>query len=206
MKTFDILASQDVLEKTKEALTKNGFLPEVVATGEEALARIKELIPSGVSVMNGSSRTLDEIGFITYLKEGSHGWNNLHANIVAEKDPAKQALLRQQSVFSEYFLSSVHALTENGELVIASNSGSQLPSLSFTSPNLILVVGTQKITSNLDEAMTRLKEYVFPLEDARMKEVGMGGSFISKLLVLNREPSFMGRKAHILLVKEKLGF
>ena len=206
MKTFDILASQDVLEKTKEALTKNGFLPEVVATGEEALARIKELIPSGVSVMNGSSRTLDEIGFITYLKEGSHGWNNLHANIVAEKDPAKQALLRQQSVLSEYFLSSVHALTENGELVIASNSGSQLPSLSFTSPNLILVVGTQKITSNLDEAMTRLKEYVFPLEDARMKEVGMGGSFISKLLVLNREPSFMGRKAHILLVKEKLGF
>jgi L-lactate utilization protein LutC len=163
MKTFDMLASQDVLNKTKEALTKNGFLPEVIATGKESLARIKELIPTGVSVMNGSSRTLDEIGFISYLKDGEHGWNNLHANIVAEKDPAKQGMLRQQSSLSEYFLSSVHALTENGELVIASNSGSQLPSLAFTSPNLILVVGTQKITSNLDEAMVRLKEYVFPL-------------------------------------------
>jgi hypothetical protein len=206
LKTFDQLAGEEVISKTEKALTENGFLPETVATGRDALERIKALIPAGVSVMNGSSRTLNEIGFISYLKENKHGWNNLHDAILAEKDPAKQATLRKQSVLSDYYLGSVHALTETGDLVIASNSGSQLPHLVFTSPNIILVVGTQKITKDVDEAIKRLKEYVFPLEDARMKSVGMGGSFISKMLILNREQAFMGRKFHIILVNEKLGF
>jgi len=205
-KTFNSLASKDIINKTTKALIEKGFLAETVNTSLEALIRIKELIPAQTSVMNGSSRTLEEIGFVTYLKEGKHNWNNLHKMILEEKEEDKQALLRKQSILSDYYLGSVHALTQNGELVIASNSGSQLPHLDFTSPNIILVVGTQKITENLDEALKRLNEYVFPLEDARMKSVGMGGSFISKLLILNREPSFMGRKFHIILVNEKIGF
>jgi L-lactate utilization protein LutB len=203
---YDTMPNKDVIEKTEKALSENGFLPETVATKAEALERIKELIPSGVSVMNGASRTLEEIGFINYLKAGKHGWHNLHEAVLAEKDPAKQASLRKKSVLSDYYLGSVHALTESGELVITSNSGSQLPHLVFTSPNIILVVGMQKITPDLETALNRLKEYVLPLEDERMKSVGMGGSFVSKLLIVNREPTFMGRQFHIILVKEKLGF
>ncbi|MBI4175550.1 lactate utilization protein [Candidatus Berkelbacteria bacterium] len=200
------LAPPKVLKTTMKALSERGLLPELVPTRADVLARIKALIPAGASVMNGSSRTLEEIGFIDYLKLGQHGWNNLHAEIVAEKDPDKQALLRKQSVLSDFYLGSVHAVAETGELVIASNSGSQLPQVVFTSANLILVVGAQKITPNLDAALARVKEYVLPLEDARMKEVGMGGSFISKLVIFNREPSFSGRKVHLLFVNERLGF
>jgi L-lactate utilization protein LutB len=205
-KKYDELASQDVINRTKKALEARGFLPEVVDTGAEALKRIKELIPPDASVMNGSSRTLEEIGFVEYLKADKHGWNNLHKNIVEERDVEVQKLLRKQSVLSDFYLGSVHALSEAGELVIASNTGSQLPHLVFTSQNIILIIGTQKITPTLEDAVTRLKEYVFPLEDARMKETGASGSFISKLLILNREPAFTGRKFHIILVNEKLGF
>jgi L-lactate utilization protein LutB len=190
-----------------EALTKSGHLPQLVQSKAEALEKIKTLIPVGASVMNGSSRTLEEIGFVQYLKDGKHGWNNLHEAILAEKDPVKQGVLRKQSVLSDFYLGSAHAVSETGEIVVASNSGSQLPHLAFTSPNIILVVGTQKITPNLDSALARLKEYVLPLEDARMKSAGVAaGSFISKLLIINREPSFMGRKVHIIFVNEKLGF
>src|SRR3989344_4164646 len=203
---YDTLASIDIINKTIKALEERGFLPELVASGVEALSRIKELIPSGAAVMNGSSRTLDEIGFVKYLKEEAHGWNNLHEAILTEKDKAKQMTLRKQSVLSDFYLGSVHAVAETGEIVIASNSGSQLPHIAFTSPNIILVVGAQKITPDVDTAIARLKEYVFPLEDARMKEAGMGGSFISKVLILSREQSFMGRKFHVLFVNEKLGF
>ena len=203
---YDKLSASAVVEATMKALTEHGFLPESVANGAEALARIKALIPAGVSVMNGSSTTLQEVGFVDYLKEGKHGWNNLHTAILAEKDPAKQAALRMQSSLSDYYLGSVHALAQTGELVIASASGSQLPHLAYTSKNLILVVGTQKIEPDLATALARVKDYVFPLEDARMKSVGMGGSVIAKLLILNREPAFMGRKVHIILVNEKLGF
>ena len=203
---YDTLAPVDSINKTIQALTERGFLPESVASGAEALSRIKELIPVGASVMNGSSRTLGEIGFVQYLKDGKHGWNNLHEAILAEKDPVKQMALRKQSVLSDFYLGSAHAIAETGEIVIASNSGSQLPHIVFTSPNIILVVGTQKITPDLDTAVARLKEYVFPLEDARMKEVGMGGSFISKMLIINKEQSFMGRKFHVIFVNEILGF
>lgn len=203
---YDILASNDSVQKTMAALTQLGYLPEFVKSRSEALSRIKDLIPADASVMNGSSRTLEEVGFVQYLKDGKHGWNNLHETILAEKDMVKQTLLREQSVLSDFYLGSAHALSQTGEIVIASNSGSQLPHTAFTSQNVILVVGTQKITPTLDTALARLEEYVFPLEDARMKETGMGGSFISKLLILKKEQPFMGRKFHIILVGEKLGF
>jgi len=115
-------------------------------------------------------------------------------------------ILRRQSVLSDYYLGSVHAVAQTGQLVIASNSGSQLPHIVFTSPNLIFVVGLQKLTPSLDAALSRVREYVLPLEDKRMKDVGMGGSAISKLLIFEREQAFMKRKVNIIFIKEKLGF
>jgi hypothetical protein len=64
--------------------------------------------------MNGASTTLQQIGYVDYLKEGKHGWNNLHDGILAEKDTAKQAELRKHSVVSDYYVGSVHALTDTG--------------------------------------------------------------------------------------------
>ena len=206
MKTYDTLANKETIKKTIDALAGRGVKGIYAENGAEALEKIKMLIPQGVSVMNGSSRTLEEIGFVDYLKSGNHGWRNLHAEIIAEKDPVKQMALRQQAVSSDYYLGSAHAVAETGQLVIASNSGSQLPHIVFTSQNLILVVGAQKIAPDLDAALARVREYVLPLEDARMKSVGMGGSAISKLLIFEREPSFMGRGVYVVFVNEKLGF
>src|SRR5258706_3804057 len=203
---YDQLATKEAIERTVAALEAKGIETLVVEHGAEALEKIKEMIPKGVSVMNGSSTTLKEIGFVDYLKSGNHGWNNLHAQVLAEADPAKQALLRKQALLSDYYLGSVHALAEIGEWVIASNTGSQLPHVVFSSPNLIFVVGTQKIVSTLAEAMKRLEEYVYPLEDKRMKEAGATGSNISKILIFKKENPAMGRKVRMILIKEKLGF
>jgi hypothetical protein len=167
---MNTLASDTAIATTVNSLTERNFKPIIVKNGAEALEKIKSLIPAGVSVMNGASQTLEQIGFIDYLKTGSHGWNNLHAGILAEADPAQQAILRKQSVLSDFYLGSVHALAATGEMIIASNTGSQLPHLAFTSPNIILVVGAQKITSDLPAAFTRLEEVVVPLEDARSQK------------------------------------
>ena len=204
--SYDTLASKDTLATVTKNLADRGFLPEVLATGADALARIKALIPAGASVMNGSSTTLSQIGFVDLLKAGGHGWNNLHDGIIAEKDPAKQALLRKQSVISDVYLGSAHAIVETGEIVIASASGSQLPHVVFTSLTVILVVSTQKIAKDLATAQERLEKHVVPLEDARMKSVNMGGTILAKEFVWKVEPAFMGRKIHIILVEEKLGF
>lgn len=204
--TYNTPASQDSISKTVRALTTNGFQVEVIDTKVDALARIKSIIPQGASVHNGSSTTLHEIGYIEYLKLGEHGWNNLHAAILAETDPEKQNRLRHESIFSDYYLGSVHALTETGELVIASNSGSQLPHLAYTSPNVILVVGCQKIAPNLDQALKRLEDYVVPLEDKRALEAYKSHTMHTKTLILHKENPKVGRSVKVLLVKEPLGF
>ena len=203
---YETLANTEAIQKAIKALAERGIEAIGVNNRAEALEKVKSLIPKGASVMNGSSRTLEEIGFVDYLKSGNHGWKNLHEEILAEKDKAKQAMLRKQAVLSDYYLGSVHAVAETGQLVIASNSGSQLPHIVFTSPNLIFVVGVQKIAPNLDAAIARVREYVLPLEDQRMKSVGMSGSFISKLLIFEKEQPFMNRKVHVIFVNEKLGF
>lgn len=204
--TYDTLLGPDVVQNVSRALLERGIEAVLVQTHAEALEKIKTLIPAGASVMNGSSRTLDEIGFTDYLKGGAHGWHNLHEVVLTEADPIKKNRLRKEATISDYYLGSVHAVTETGQLVIASNSGSQLPSIVFNSTNLIFVVSTQKITATLETALARVREYVLPLEDKRMKDLGMGGSAISKLLIIEREPVFMGRKVHVIFVNEKLGF
>ncbi len=203
---YNTLATKEIVAKTIEALKARNVEAFVVDSGAQALEKIKELIPAGASVMNGSSRTLEEIGFVELLKSGTHSWNNLHEAVLAEKDPAKQALLRKQSVLSDFYLGSVHALAETGELVIASNSGSQLPHIVFTSLNIIFVVGTQKITPTLADALKRLEEHVIPLEDERMKKAYGVGTAPNKVLIFNGENKMIGRKVRLIFVNEKLGF
>ncbi|MBX4187790.1 MAG: lactate utilization protein [Candidatus Doudnabacteria bacterium] len=203
---FITLANEESLNKTIQGLTAKGYFPSVVDNKDQALAKIKGLIPAGASVMNGTSATLQQVGYIDYLKEGKHGWDNLHERILNEKDPEKQSLLRRHSLASDFYLGSVHALTETGEMVFGSNSGSQIPNIAYGSTNLIFVVGTHKITKDLDAALDRLRNYVVGLENARMQKAKGSGTNLSKLLVLFADPAFLERKINIILVKEALGF
>ncbi|MCX6753588.1 MAG: lactate utilization protein [Candidatus Nomurabacteria bacterium] len=203
---YNKLKTKEVTTMVIEALAKKNVQAFTVESGKDALEKIKELIPTGASVMNGASVTLEQIGFVDYLKSGEHGWNNLHEGILAEKDPAIQASLRKQAVLSDYYLGSVHALTETGEYLIASNSGSQLPHIVFTSANLIFVVSTKKIVPNITEAMNRLMEYIMPIEDKHMKEKYGVGTVANKILIVNGENGMMQRKVTMILVNEDLGF
>lgn len=203
---YNTLATREVTEKVVQSLGARNTEAFVMEKGDEALAKIKELIPKGASVMNGSSRTLEEIGFVEYLKSGQHGWNNLHETILAEKDPGKQAALRKQATLSDYYLGSVHALAETGEFVIASNSGSQLPHIVFTSSNLIFVVSTKKIVPTLADAMKRLEEHVVPLEEQHMQQLYGAHTAPNKIVIFNGENQMLGRKVRMILVNEDIGF
>ena len=203
---YTTLATPDSVERASLGLKARRFEPIMVESGAKALELIKTLIPKGASVMNGASVTLEEIGFVDYLKSGQHEWNNLHVAILAENDATKRHLLRNQSSLSDYYLGSVHALSETGEMVIASNTGSQLPHLVYTSPNLILVVSTMKITPTVQAALERLENHVVPLEDAHIKQLYGAGTTRNKTVILHGESGMMKRSVKVLLVNEKLGF
>ncbi len=200
------LPSMEHIQRTVEAVNARGIHAELVQTKEEALSRLQALIPAGAVVMTGGSVTLTQIGLDEILISGNHPWRNFKADLLSEKDPAKQAQLRLQGTMAEYFLGSVNALAETGELVFASATGSQLPAYSYTSRNIIWVAGAQKIAPTLEEALRRVREYVLPLEDQRQKSLGnKAGSFIGRILIFEREPAFLRRNLNLILVNQVLG-
>lgn len=205
-KNFEELAGKEIIEKAAKALAEHNFASETVATGAEAFARIKELIPAGVTVMNGASKTLEQIGYVDYLASGKHPWVNPKDAILAEKDPAKQALMRKQSVVSNWYLGSAHAVTEDGRLVFASNTGSQMPALAYTATNILLIVSAKKIVPTLDDAFQRIKEYIVPLENENMQQKYKVDTNWRKTFVLNNEGEKSGRTVRVIFVNEKLGF
>jgi len=202
---YDKLPPKEVVKKTMEAVKSRGISVEFVNTKEDALKRLKELIPSGAEVMTGGSTTLEQIGFMDLLKSGKHQWKNLKDKILAEKDTDKREEVRRKSVTAEYFIGSVHAVAETGEILVASASGSQIPAYAYSSKNVIWILGTQKIVPTLEEGFKRVWNYSLPLEDKRMKSLGYSGSTIGKLLLFERETS-PNRKIKLIFVNEKLGF
>ncbi len=203
---FGILPSLERIQRTVEAVNARGIHAELVQTRDEALARLQELIPAGAVVMTGGSVTLTQIGLDALLISGNHSWRNFKADLLAEKDPAKQAALRLQGTMAEFFLGSVNAIAETGELVFASATGSQLPAYAFTSRNVIWVAGAQKIAPTLEDALRRAREYVLPLEDQRQKSLGnKAGSFIGRILIFEREPPYLRRNLRLILVNQVLG-
>ena len=203
---YEKLADKRTLDKTVKALGSKGYKAFVIENRTDALKKIRKLIPNGASVMNGSSVSLEEIGYIELLNSGKHGWIDLHKKVSSENDPVKRAALRKKSVLSDYYLGSVHALTENGEFVIASNTGSQMPHVVYTSPNLIFVVSTKKIVPTMSDAMKRLEKYVVPLENKRSIEKYGGGTSLNKIVIFKNENPGSKRKIYFILVKESLGF
>ena len=203
---WDRLPNKQIITRTIEAMKNRGIYTELVDSHREALRLIATRIPEGTQVMTGASTTLDQIGFTELLKSGAHKWKNLKQEIMSEKDPAKQGSLRVQATGAEYFVGSVQAVAETGEVVIVSASGSQIPAYAFNARNVVWVVGTQKIVPSLEEALRRIREHALPLETARMRSQGFPGSMIGKILILERELPQLGRNLTMILVNEKLGF
>jgi hypothetical protein len=204
---LDILPSLDRIHRTIVAVKERGIDTHLVHTKEEALARILSIVPPGAVVMTGGSVTLQQIGFEALLISGQHPWRNFKADLLAEEDPARQSAMRRQGTLAEYFLGSVNALAETGELVFASGSGSQLPAYAYSSHNVIWVVGAQKITPTLNDAMRRIREYALPLEDQRQKSLGnKGGSTIGKILIFEKELPYLRRNLKMIMVNQALGY
>ncbi len=202
---FSLPAAPDVVARTVEAIRARGINVHLVDDAAQALAKVHELIPAGATIMTGMSQSLQEIGLEALLINKQHEWINLKDEILAEADPAVQMQLRVKSALSPWYLGSVQAVAETGEIVVASGTGSQLPAYAFTSPNLLWVVGIQKIVPTLEAGLRRIREYSLELEHVRMRALGYPGAGLSKILIIEQESPFMGRNVNLILVNEPVG-
>jgi hypothetical protein len=159
---FNELASEDQVMKTVHALEVNGIRTMVFETGEEARAFVLDMLPSQAEVYNPPSRTLDQIGLTTDI-ESSTIFQPVRSRLHDLDRTTQQRQIRKLTASPDVVVASVHAITERGEVLIASASGSQLSSVVFGAGKVIWVAGTQKLVRTLDDGFRRIQEYSYPL-------------------------------------------
>jgi hypothetical protein len=201
-KKFSELASEMAIDRTVSALKKNGFIVYVVNNREEARIQVFDLLPDGAEIMNMSSQTLTEIGLDQEILNSSK--YKISRKELAALRPDQIMEKQRLGAAPEYAIGSVHAVTENGEVLIASATGSQLPAYAYGARFVIWVVGSQKIVEDLATGFKRLNEYCLPLENERALKAYGQGSGLNKILQINKEVQ-VGRIIMV-IVKEKLGF
>ncbi len=198
------MPSEENIATTVQVVEARGIKVLRVKDGKAALEKIKEIIPTGAEVMNGSSTTLIEIGFVEFLNSGQHSWKDFHKTITSEDDKAKRDDLRRKAVAAEYFLSGVNAIAMTGELVSCDATGSRVGAWPFAAKNLILVAGVNKIVPTLEDALRRIREYVYPLEDARSKKASGTPSRIGKCVIMANE--WQSGRVTLILIDDRLGY
>ena len=192
------------VERTFAALKERGITPVYVPDRRAALETVLGLIPKGATVAHGSSTTLQEIGLADRLKDPTSGYRYLNPEWQAETDATRRIRLRARlSADADYYLGSVQAICETGEVVGADQSGSRQAFYVYGPPHVLWVAGLNKLVPDLDAGMRRTREVALPLEDQRVKRQGGQGSSIGKLVVYERERP--GRIT-LVLVGENLGF
>lgn len=187
-------------------LQTNGFNVVLVQNKEEAKNKVLELIPEKAEVMTMSSVTLQESGITEVLNE-SGKYNSIKNQLSKMNRETDSLKMQKLGSAPEYAVGSVHAITEDGHIFIASNTGSQLPAYVYGSAYVIWVVGTQKIVKDMNEAVKRIYDYILPKESKRLAEAYGNPdikSNVSKLLIINKE--IKPDRITIILVKEELGF
>ncbi len=196
-------APADRLERAAAALTAHGFTVEILDDAVAARVRIKDLIPAGASVFTAASETLRLSGIDADINTSGR-YQAIRPRVLAMDRATAADDIRRLLASPDVAVGSVAAVTETGALVIASGSGSQLPSYAGGAARAVWIAGAQKVVPDLSAALRRVEDHCLPLESARTQVAYGWPSAINRLLILNAEPH-PGRGT-ILLLRTAIGF
>ena len=200
---FSRLNSVERLNSVAQALNHNGFQAQSVETGAAARQIVASLLPEGAEVFNNTSRTLESIGVADDI-ERSGRYEPLRLRLFGMDREMQAREMRVLAAAPDYVVGSAHAVTEEGSLLIASASGSQLGPIVSGAAHVILVIGGQKVVADLEAGIRRIYEYSLPLEDLRAREAYGLPSGVNNILIMNKVVA--PDRVTAILVHEVLGF
>jgi len=197
------LASEESLNNAKSALESNGFQVKVVDSLEAAKDEVLSIIPKGAEVFSVTSVTADQAGISKIINESGE-YESTRDKFMALWGQEDKALeMKRIGSASDYVVGSVHAITEDGQALIASASGSQLPNYVFGANHVIWIVSTKKIVKDLNDGLKRIEDYVLNLEDERALVAYGSHSSLNKILIYRKETQ---KRVTVIFVKEDAGF
>jgi hypothetical protein len=195
-------APERTIQRVADGLRANNIDVVIVDTGDEARDEVLSRIEPGSEVYSGKSLTLEEIGVFAAL-HGPGRFDAIRPKLQAMDRATHGREMRKLGSTPDTIVGSVNALTEDGVLVAASATGNQLAGYAAGAGRVILVVGSQKIVKDLDAALLRIREVVFPYEDARVRATLGVGTKLEKILLLVGE--WVAGRTTVILVREPVG-
>lgn len=195
-------ATEMLLQQVADRIRDRNINVLIVNNGVEARQAVLELIPQGSEVHSAKSKTLQDTGIFDALMDPNQ-YNALRHQTMKMDRKTQMREIRKLTAAPDYMLGSVHAITEDGILVDASATGSQLAPIASTASKVILVVGSQKIVPDLETALMRIREYVLPWEDAQVRKAINMGTYVGKILIIERE--WVSERTTVILVREPIG-
>ena len=199
---FTALPGAQELAATVVALEEHGFSVEVVDGPDEARTAVLARIPAGSSVMTNTSVTLQETGIADVINDDGP-YDSARNKMFALDFETQAQQMKAIGGQPDYALGSVHAVTRDGTLVIASASGSQLASYAWGAANVIFVIGAQKIVPDPEAARQRIYQHSLKLEDARAQAAYGQHSYVGKVLEIHQE---LPGRIHIVLIRQPAGY
>ncbi len=195
-------ASEETIQRVAEKLKSRNIEVLVVEDGAEARAAVLARLPKGAEVHSGKSKTLQDAGIFDAIHDLTE-YDALRPRMMKLDRQTQMREIRKLGAGPDFMLGSVQAVTEDGVLVAASATGSQLGPYAGTAGKVILVVGSQKIVPDLETALRRMRDYVLPWEDAQVRKVVPSGSFVGKTLIIERE--WVKDRMTVVLVRKPIG-
>jgi hypothetical protein len=200
---FARLAVDEKIERTKKALEANGFQVLIAENAADAKKMFFDLVPDGSEVFLGASVTLEQTGIKDEVDQSGR-FDALRPKMFAMNRETQGREIRKLGSAPDFAAGSVHAVTEDGHVLIASNTGSQLGPYASGAGRVIWVVGAQKIVKDVNDGFRRINEHVVPLEEVHMQQLYKVGTAVSQVLLVNR--AFRPGRVTMIIVKEELGF
>jgi len=202
-RAFETLADDEQIQRTARALEARNIKVLIAENGEEARQLFFELVPEGAEVFLGASVTLETLGIRDEIDKSGR-FNALRPKMFAMDRATQGREIRKMGAGPDYAAGSVHAVTEDGQVLIASNTGSQLGPYAYGAGKVIWVVGAQKLVKNLEEGMRRIEEYCVPREEVHMQQLYNMHTGLNKILIVNKE--IKPDRITMIIVNEELGY
>jgi hypothetical protein len=200
---FARLATDEQIARAVAALEAHNIHAVVAENGEEAKRLFFELVPEGAEVFLGASVTLETLG-IRETIDKSGKYDALRPRMFAMNRETQGREIRKLVGAPDFAAGSVHAVTEDGQVLIASNTGSQLGPYASGAGKVIWVVGAQKIVKDVNDGMRRINEYVVPLVEQQTQQLYHASTNVSKVLIVSKE--IRPNRITMIIVKERVGF
>ena len=205
-------------EKTAQqiikALGKRRMAGSYAPTGAQAQEEVLAMIPAGSTVFRCGSTTLAELGFWEALK-AKPGVEVIDPYL-PQYSPEEGIARRRQGLTADFMIASSNAVTLDGKLVNLDGMGNRVAAMTFGPKKVILVVGMNKVTVTLEEALDRTKHVAAPMNCIRLdianpcRETGLCSDCHTPTRICNMwsiiEGQSIQNRIHVKLVGENLGY